>query len=171
MRPIHPDSNWVFPGRSGYPLHIRKAFDRAKRKAGLSRLVFHDFRRMFVTYTRGSGNLDRTVAAITGHKDYRVNDLYATPTDEQMRAVVESMPSIPTEMVQMEGGSDRIGPALAPRKAHDERTSADDPVEIPPASGAGCQGFKSLQAYQTSGSNYIDCQGDCVPLLRVCGVH
>ena len=45
-----------------------------------------------------------------GHRDYRVNDMYATPTDDQMRAVVESMPRVATEIVHKESETERVAP-------------------------------------------------------------
>ena len=103
-------SEWLFSGSNGYPLNIRKPFERARKAANLPVLQFHDLRRAFATYTRGSGNVDRTVAAVMGHRDYRVNDMYAIPTDDQMRAVVESMPRVPTEILHKESETERVVP-------------------------------------------------------------
>ena len=109
--PIHPaltpileaaikksPSEWVFTGRTGRPLNIRKRFEAAKKAAGLPGLWFHDLRKAFVTYARGAGHPDKTVAVIAGHKDMRVSDLYTIPTEGQMRAAVESIPA-PTQRI------------------------------------------------------------------------
>ena len=72
---------------------MRKLFDEARKVAGLPHLWFHDLRKAFVTYARGAGHDDKTVASLAGHRDLRVNDLYMTPTEGQLRAAVESIPT------------------------------------------------------------------------------
>ncbi len=85
--------DFVFPGRNGRPLNTRKMFEKARKDADLSDLWFHDLRKAFVTYARGAGHPDKTVAALAGHRDMRVSDLYTLPTEAQMRAAVESIPT------------------------------------------------------------------------------
>jgi len=85
-------SEFVFPGKKDRPFNTRKPFEEARRKAGLPNLWFHDLRKAFVTFARGAGHPDRTVAAIAGHRDMRVSDLYTIPTESQMRAAVQSIP-------------------------------------------------------------------------------
>lgn len=101
-------SDFVFPGRNGRPLNTKKPFEAAKKVAGLPHLWFHDLRKAFVTNARGAGHPDKTVAAIAGHRDMRVSDLYTIPTEAQMRAAVESIPAPVTAYSQHERWKTRI---------------------------------------------------------------
>jgi integrase len=100
VKKVESSNGYLFPGRNGRPINIRKDFDQAKKAAGLPHLWFHDLRKAFVTYARGAGHDDKTVASLAGHRDLRVSDLYMVPTEAQQRAAVESIPAPPADNVQ-----------------------------------------------------------------------
>jgi integrase len=67
----------------------RKLFVRARRKAGLTHVWFHDLRRSFVTNARRRGVAESVVMRMSGHRTRNVFDRYNIVEDEDVRNAVK----------------------------------------------------------------------------------
>jgi integrase len=76
----------------------KRAFNTARRKAGLEDLRFHDLRHTFVTCKVREGWDYKRIMAITGHKTFAVFQRYNNPSEEDIKEVVLAPP--PRAMVQ-----------------------------------------------------------------------
>lgn len=67
------DTEYVFPKCKGKrPWNVRSAFVRARAKANLQGLRFHDLRHTFNTYLLTHGTDVTTLRRLTGHSDLRM---------------------------------------------------------------------------------------------------
>ena len=69
----------------------RKLFIRARRKAELTHVWFHDLRRSFVTNARRRGVPESVVMRMSGHRTRNVFDRYNIVEDEDVRNAVKSI--------------------------------------------------------------------------------
>lgn len=69
----------------------RKLYIRARRKAGLTHVWFHDLRRSFVTNSRRRGVPESVVMRMSGHRTRNVFDRYNIVEDEDVRNAVKAI--------------------------------------------------------------------------------
>ncbi len=69
----------------------RKLFVRARRKAGLMHVWFHDLRRSFVSNSRRRGIPESVVMRMSGHRTRNVFDRYNLVEDEDVRNAVKAI--------------------------------------------------------------------------------
>jgi integrase len=69
----------------------RKLFVRARRKAELTQVWFHDHRRSFVTNSRRRGVPESVVMRMSGHRTRNVFDRYNIVEDEDVRNAVKAI--------------------------------------------------------------------------------
>jgi integrase len=89
--PRRLDSEYVFvnPETGTRWEDARKLFIRARRKAGLQHVWFHDLRRSFVTNARRRGVAESVVMRMSGHRTRNVFDRYNIVEDEDVRNAVK----------------------------------------------------------------------------------
>jgi integrase len=68
---------YVWRGRGDTPLHIEKAWRRARKKAGLEGVRFHDLRHTAASYAAMKGVPLRDIQALLGHKTLAMTQRYA----------------------------------------------------------------------------------------------
>ncbi len=73
---------------------IRKAFERACRKAGIGNFRFHDLRHCAVTNYRKAGVPDTVIMSISGHKTHAVFRRYDRVDREDRHAALRKMESM-----------------------------------------------------------------------------
>jgi integrase len=85
---------------------IRRAFETACQRAGISGVVFHDLRHTFVTNMRRAGVDYFRIMAITGHRTMDVFKRYHTIDQDDLRLAVSQLdtymdttPTSPTETI------------------------------------------------------------------------
>ncbi len=87
---------WVFPGDSGKPFNFRKAFETARKKAGLNDLRVHDLRHTFASHLCMSGADIMTVKELLGHSSLKMTERYSHLTDyHKAQAVAMLEKSLP----------------------------------------------------------------------------
>ena len=83
--------DWLFPGRSGRPLHIRAlqhACLRARRKSGLKQKVtVHSLRHSFATHLLDHGTNLRTIQLLLGHSSLRSTAIYTHVSTKELLSV------------------------------------------------------------------------------------
>ena len=70
---------------------LKKAFDRARKKAGLEHIHFHDLRRSFVTNARRRGIQESVIMRMSGHKTRSVFERYNVVSEEDLRDAVKRL--------------------------------------------------------------------------------
>lgn len=70
---------------------IRKVFARARDKAELPHIWFHDLRRGFITNARRRGVPESVIMRMSGHKTRAVFERYNIVNDEDLRAAVATI--------------------------------------------------------------------------------
>jgi excisionase family DNA binding protein len=101
LRGLKTGSNggYVFTGPKGERIRtIRRAFQNACRRAGLTGLRIHDLRHTFATRLIRSGADIITVKELLGHHSVVVTERYTHGEDERRRAAVERLAPKPTEI-------------------------------------------------------------------------
>ena len=83
------DSPLVFPGRTGKPAELRKAWVKALREAGIEDFRFHDLRHTTASYLAMSGASPGEIAEILGHKTLHMVKRYAHLSESHTRSVLE----------------------------------------------------------------------------------
>ena len=92
--PARMDTTFIFTDEKGKRLSANKvsmAFKRACRKAGMEDFTFHDLRHHFASYLTMSGQNQRTVQELLGHKDPKMTMRYSHLSPEHLRSAVESL--------------------------------------------------------------------------------
>ena len=93
----HRDS-YVFQNERGEPYTcVRASFNRAKEKAGLDGLTFHDLRHVFASRLRRRGASLGDIAELLGHKGLRMTLRYAHLTPGYLKNVVGLMDESETQ--------------------------------------------------------------------------
>ena len=82
---------YVFPGLTGHRLtDVKKAFERARRDAGIPHFRFHDLRHTFATNQRLAGTDLTDLKDLLGHADLSMTMRYAHVTPRHKRQVMEN---------------------------------------------------------------------------------
>ena len=68
---------------------IRKQYNKAKKKAGLEHVWFHDLRRSFVTNARKRGVPESVIMRMSGHRTREVFDRYNIVCEDDIREAIE----------------------------------------------------------------------------------
>jgi len=72
------DSLWIFSKKNGERFgNIRKAFEGAKKRAGITDFRFHDLRHTFASHLVMNGIDLKTVQELLGHKSFEMTLRYA----------------------------------------------------------------------------------------------
>jgi len=96
---------WVFPGDSGKPFNFRKAFETARKKAGLNDLRVHDLRHTFASHLCMSGADIMTVKELLGHSSLKMTERYSHLTDyHKAQAVAMLEKSLPFASILLPAG-------------------------------------------------------------------
>ena len=85
------DSPLVFPGKTGKPAELRKAWLKALQEAGIEDFRFHDLRHTTASYLAMSGASPGEIAEILGHKTLHMVKRYAHLSESHVRGVLERM--------------------------------------------------------------------------------
>lgn len=75
--------------KAGHLLDVKRAFDTARKKAGLREFRFHDLRHCAGTYMIMGGAPLVTVSRILGHASAKTTERYLHPTEENKRRAVD----------------------------------------------------------------------------------
>lgn len=85
------DCDLVFPGATGKPLEIGKAFREACQRAGVADFRFHDLRHTAASWLAMNGATLGEIAEVLGHKSMQMAKRYAHLTEGHTRGVLERM--------------------------------------------------------------------------------
>jgi len=84
------DSPWVFCKKNGERYgNIRKAFEGARKRAGIVDFRFHDLRHTFASHLVMAGVDLRTVQELLGHKSFEMTLRYAHLSPEHKKAALD----------------------------------------------------------------------------------
>jgi len=84
------DSPWVFCKKNGERYgNIRKAFEGARKRAGIADFRFHDLRHTFASHLVMAGVDLRTVQELLGHKSFEMTLRYAHLSPEHKKAALD----------------------------------------------------------------------------------
>jgi len=84
------DSPWVFCKKNGERYgNIRKAFEGARKRAGITDSRFHDLRHTFASHLVMAGVDLRTVQELLGHKSFEMTLRYAHLSPEHKKAALD----------------------------------------------------------------------------------
>ena len=92
--PTRMDTTFIFADEHGKPLSpdkVSMAFKRSCRQAGIEDFSLHDLRHHFASYLTMSGQNQRTVQELLGHKDPKMTMRYSHLSPEHLRSAVESL--------------------------------------------------------------------------------
>ncbi len=85
-----PDSPWVFCKKNGERYgNIRKAFEGARKRAGIADFRFHDLRHTFASHLVMAGVDLRTVQELLGHKSFEMTLRCAHLSPEHKKAALD----------------------------------------------------------------------------------
>jgi len=85
-----PDSPWVFCKNNGERYgNVRKAFEGAKKRAGIVDFRFHDLRHIFASHLVMAGVDLKTVQELLGHKSFEMTLRYAHLSPEHKKAALD----------------------------------------------------------------------------------
>jgi len=86
------DGPWVFCKKNGERYgNVRKAFEGAKRRAGIVDFRFHDLRHTFASHLVMAGIDLRTVQELLGHKSFEMTLRYAHLSPEHKKAALDTL--------------------------------------------------------------------------------
>jgi len=87
---IIPDGSWVFCKKNGERYgNIRKAFEGAKKRAGIVDFKFHDLRHTFASHLVVAGVDLKTAQELLGHKSFEMTLRYAHLSPEHKKAALD----------------------------------------------------------------------------------
>jgi len=81
----------VFPGETGKPIYIGRAWGTALKRAGIQNFRFHDLRHSAASYLAMNGATPGEIAAVLGHKTLQMVKRYAHLSDAHVASVIERM--------------------------------------------------------------------------------
>jgi site-specific recombinase XerD len=85
-----PDSPWVFCKKNGERYgNVRKAFEGARKRAGIVDFRFHDLRHTFASHLVMAGIDLKTVQELLDHKSFEMTLRYAHLSPEHKKAVLD----------------------------------------------------------------------------------
>ncbi len=86
------DSPWVFCKKNGERYgNIRKAFEGARKRAGIVDFRFHDLRHTFASHLVMAGVDLRTIQELLGHKSFEMTLRYAHLSPEHKKAALDTL--------------------------------------------------------------------------------
>lgn len=86
------NSLFVFPSKDGsQPIDIKKPWENAIKKAGISDFRFHDLRHSCASYLAMNGATQRDLMEVLGHKTVQMTKRYSHLSDNHISTVVGSM--------------------------------------------------------------------------------
>jgi len=86
------DSPWVFCKKNGERYgNIRKAFEGARKRAGIVDFRFHDLRHTFASHLVMAGVDLKTVQELLGHKSFEMTLRYAHLSPEHKKAALDTL--------------------------------------------------------------------------------
>lgn len=91
------DTLYLFADEKGQPLSPNKvsmAFKRASRKAEIRDFCLHDLRHHFASYLTMSGQNQRVVQELLGHKDPKMTMRYSHLSQKHLREAVKSLDNL-----------------------------------------------------------------------------
>jgi len=84
------DSSWVFCKKNGERYgNVRKAFEGAKKRAGIVDFRFHNLRHTFASHLVMAGIDLKTVQELLGHKSFEMTLRYAHLSPEHKKAALD----------------------------------------------------------------------------------
>ena len=84
------DSPWVFCKRNGERYgNVRKAFETARKRAGIVDFRFHDLRHTFASHLVMAGIDLKTVQELLGHKSFEMTLRYAHLSPEHKKRAID----------------------------------------------------------------------------------
>jgi len=84
------DSPWVFCKKNGERYgNVRKAFEGARKRAGITDFRFHDLRHTFASYLVMNGIDLKTVQELLGHKSFEMTLRYAHLSPEHKKRATD----------------------------------------------------------------------------------
>lgn len=84
------DSPWVFCKKNGERYgNVRKAFERAKKRARITDFRFHDLRHTFASHLVTAGIDLKTVQELLGHKSFEMTLRYAHLSPEHKKEALD----------------------------------------------------------------------------------
>lgn len=85
-----PDSPWVFCKKNGERYgNVRKAFEGARKRAGIVDFRFHDLRHTFASHLVMAGVDLKTVQELLGHKSFEMTLRYAHLSPDHKKAALD----------------------------------------------------------------------------------
>jgi integrase len=85
-----PDGLWVFCKKDGERYgNVRKAFEGAKKRAGITDFRFHDLRHTFASHLVMAGVDLKTVQELLGHKSFEMTLRYAHLSPDHKKAALD----------------------------------------------------------------------------------
>jgi len=85
-----PDSPWVFCKKNGERYgNVRKAFEGAKKRAGIVDFRFHDLRHTFASHLVMAGVDLKTVQELLGHKSFEMTLRYAHLSPDHKKVALD----------------------------------------------------------------------------------
>ncbi len=90
---------WVFPGADGSPYNFRKAFETARKKAGLEDVRVHDLRHTFASYLCMNGADLITAKELLGHSSLTMTERYSHLTNQHRADAVARLERLPVDDV------------------------------------------------------------------------
>ncbi len=89
-----PDSPWVFCKKNGERYgNVRKAFEGARKRAGITDFRFHDLRHTFASHLVMAGIDLKIVQELLGHKSFEMTLRYAHLSPNHKRMAIENFAS------------------------------------------------------------------------------
>ena len=92
--PPRLDTRYVFANKDGTSVSAPRVtieFRRARKRAGIDDLKFHDLRHHFASYLTMAGHQQRTIMALMGHRDPKMTVRYQHLSEEHLLAAVDGL--------------------------------------------------------------------------------
>ena len=91
LKRIDTDLLFPSPTHPHQPIELRKAWDNAKKRAGIDDFKWHDIRHTTASYLAMNGASIPDIAGVLGHKTLAMVQRYSHLSDDHISGVLESM--------------------------------------------------------------------------------